>query len=390
MDDKADVVSGRTAPVVVIDTTAHPGGGSITYFRNVLPELADDGRRYVVLVPSGRNALTHVEADNVEFRTPRFPVGNVLAREIYRQFVLPVTLSRLGADLLFSPADVTTLLAPCRSVLLVQNLFPYAGRLGFDVSGWTRLRNAVQRLLTKASTRTATEIVYVSEFTRDVVEDAHNVPDTKGVVVHHGVDASRFANPEPPADKQLQKTVDESRYLLTVATVNPHKNVETLLRGFARLPPEFRREFQVLIAGRHPDPDYLRSLRQLAADLDVAERVRFLGKVSRSAIPHLYANAAVYVSPSRLESFGLTVLEAMASETPVVAADATTTPEVCGDAALLFDPDDPAALADALQEVLTDDPLSRSLVAGGLDRVSEFSWSETAEQTKALLDRVLN
>jgi len=130
-------------------------------------------------------------------------------------------------------------------------------------------------------------------------------------------------------------------------------------------------------------------LDTLAAALDINDSVHFLGKVPRTMIPYMYANAAVYVSPSKLESFGLTVLEAMASGTPVVAADATTTPEICGDAASLFAPEDATSLADAIRTVLSDDDWATELTERGLDRVDQFDWERTASETKALLNRVL-
>ena len=113
--------------------------------------------------------------------------------------------------------------------------------------------------------------------------------------------------------------------------------------------------------------------------------MRSLGYVDDADLPGLYAGARAFVLPSRYEGFGLTCLEAMACGTPVVAADRAALPETCGDAALLVDPDDGAALTRAVRIAATDPAAREALRAAGLRRAAQFSWDRTAARVDALL-----
>jgi alpha-1,3-rhamnosyl/mannosyltransferase len=117
--------------------------------------------------------------------------------------------------------------------------------------------------------------------------------------------------------------------------------------------------------------------------------VRALGYVPDEHLPGLYAGARALAMPSLYEGFGLPVLEAMASGVPVVAADRTALPETCGGAALLVDPDDGAALADALVSVSGDEALRSQLIRLGLEHSARFSWDRSVRLTDAAISRVL-
>lgn len=371
---------------VLVETTAHPGGGSLTYLNNLLEQFADTDDRYTIVVPPERDALTDQDAPNIEFVETSFPVGNAALREVYRQIVLPLVLLRSDIDLLFSTGDVTSLFSPVPTVVIVHNLAPYARSFGLEVGRWRRIRNAIHRTMTRLSVRRAARIVWVSRFMAETVGGLFDVSEEKGTVIHHGVDPGKFTSPTEPEDPTLRSVVATAEpYLLTVSTVNPHKNYETLIEGLARLPEAHRERYDLLLAGRHPNEAYFEQLQQHIEEAGLEDSIRFLGSVSHEVLPYLYAQATAYVFPSRLESFGLTPLEAMVTRTPVVASDATSIPEICGDAPEYFDPENPDDLARALDHVLSNPERRRSLVEAGENRVRSFNWNETAIQTEALL-----
>lgn len=181
------------------------------------------------------------------------------------------------------------------------------------------------------------------------------------------------------------------RVMFNVAGLDVRKDVATLLRAFARVSAELGDDVRLVIGGAahgnaalYPDPV------PLARDLNIADRVVFAGAISDEEKMVLYHVADCYVAPSLYEGFGLTPLEAMACGTPVVAADASCTPEVVGDAALLVAPHDAAGFAAAIIRVLSDDRVARQMSQQGHDRARQFGWERTATATRTVYQRAHN
>lgn len=174
-----------------------------------------------------------------------------------------------------------------------------------------------------------------------------------------------------------------ARYLLFVGTLEPRKNLTTLLHAFAMLRTERPGdELKLVVAGRLGwlYTDIATTVHSLA----LADEVIFTGFVDDEDLPHLYCGAQLFVFPSLYEGFGLPILEAMASGVPVVTSNTASMPEVAGDAAMLVDPHDPLALAEAMARVLAEDPLRQALTRKGLVRARCFTWERTAQRTLAL------
>jgi glycosyltransferase involved in cell wall biosynthesis len=182
--------------------------------------------------------------------------------------------------------------------------------------------------------------------------------------------------------------LDGKRVIFNVAGLDVRKNVATLLRAFARATDRIGQDVTLVIGGKaHGNPGLYPDLAPLTRELGIAERALFPGALSAGEKIALYHLADCYAAPSRYEGFGLTPLEAMACGTPVVAADASCTPEVVGDAALLVGPDDVAGFADALARVVTDATLAARLRQAGLRQAARFSWQRTALATLAIYER---
>jgi len=371
---------------VVINALPHSRGGGVTYLKNVLTHFGDDGNHYRVLLRPETDII--VNHDNVELQTIRFPDDSLPVRLWFEQAVLPIKLVQWDADVLYSPGDTTTVAAPCPVVLQIQNINPYYGRGSQNCSRALRAKFLGQRLLSRLSGLRAAETIFVSNHARKRANSFLKIPPSETNIVYHGVNSELFTVPEPPSNPHVRKLVtDGPKYLLCVSTVNAHKNFETLLRGFAALPEEIREKHHVAIAGAIVAEDYYESLLSIARAENIEQRVEFLGRVPHQDTVNLYHGAEAYVLPSKIESFGLTLVEAMACGTPVVASDAACIPEIVGDAAKLFDPDDPGDVASALQRVLTDDRYRERLARKGKARSERFSWERTATKVRTVLEQ---
>jgi glycosyltransferase involved in cell wall biosynthesis len=193
-----------------------------------------------------------------------------------------------------------------------------------------------------------------------------------------GVDA-RF---RPRGDRDAPAPTGRPRDILYVGRSDPYKNLLGLVDAVAQVRARRSLDVRLRIAGP-PDPRYP-APQARAHELGLTDHVQWLGYLADPALVEAYQAADLLVLPSRYEGFGLPVLEAMACGTPVVCSDRSSLPEVAGDAALLVDPDDTTALADAIARVLSDAALAADLRQRGLARARAFTWRRTAEATRSI------
>jgi alpha-1,3-rhamnosyl/mannosyltransferase len=172
-----------------------------------------------------------------------------------------------------------------------------------------------------------------------------------------------------------------------VGSNKPHKNLPRLVEAWATMPATVDRQAAALVIAGHWDARYPEA-RRLAEERGLTGRVRFLGPVAEVDLPALYGGAELLAFPSLYEGFGLPVLEAMASGSPVLCSHSSSLLEVAGDAAILVDPLDVSAIAAGLARALGDPALRRELRLAGLARAAMFSWERTAQLTLDVYRRV--
>lgn len=287
------------------------------------------------------------------------------AGHLWEQGWLPARAALARAALLLSPANLAPVAYPRNAVVIHD-----AAALRFP-EFYSRAYVAWQRAVLPAIARRARLVVTVSEFSRGEIVELLGVPPERVAVVPGGVD-ERF---DPAAESEpARRALGLARpYVLTVASRIARKNLSALDPAARAL----REEGIDLVAAGGGRP-------HLQAEGAPGE-VRLLGHVPDEHLPGLYAGARAFVLPSLYEGFGLTVVEAMASGVPVVAADRGALPETAGGAALLADPEDPEAIASALLRAAADGDERRELAARGLARAAELSWDAAMRRLDGLL-----
>lgn len=258
-------------------------------------------------------------------------------------------------------------LAP-RAVTTIHDLIQLEGQGTRAALRRTVVRSWMQRMIA-SSHRLLTGSAGAAATIAGAFPEARN----KVTVIHHGVNAEFFS-------RGTDDTARRAPYLLTVANKREHKRLETAIHVLARLAPSMPTLRLVMVGSRDAHAPVLRALAQ---SLGVAERVDDLERVDDAALAALYRGAVALLVPSRSEGFGLVVLEAMASGTPVIAVDRPPLPEVVGDAGILVPYDDAAAMAVAVAS-LTPDARAR-WIARGRARAESFTWQRAAEQVAAVL-----
>jgi glycosyltransferase involved in cell wall biosynthesis len=221
-------------------------------------------------------------------------------------------------------------------------------------------------------------VICVSESTRRDLLDEYEIDPSRAITVHNGIRRQ-------PASGVCGTPLPQ-RYLLFVSTIEPRKNLDVLLDSFEQLRANDLYHGDLVIVGRvgWKSEETMKRIRTSRW----REAIHHLDYVPREDLGEIYRRAEIFVLPSRYEGFGLPVLEAMSHGTPVVTTTSSSLPEVAGDAALLFDPDDAAALADAIARLSSDRELRERMVQKGLDRVNRFGWDRAADETLEVLRKV--
>jgi glycosyltransferase involved in cell wall biosynthesis len=287
------------------------------------------------------------------------------AGHAWEQVLLPATTR---ARLIYCPANLAPL-ASRRNVVVIHDVAALR-----EPQWYSRAYAGYQRLVLPTIARRARLVITVSEFSRSEIVSTLGVPEERVRVIPNGVDG-RFS---PAADAAPARRAFglERPYVLVVGTRITRKNLAALATAAARLEEE---GVELVAAGS--GRGYMRAEGNLA--------VRELGYVPEELLPGLYAGAAALAMPSLYEGFGLPCIESMAAGTPVVAADRGALPEVCGHAALLVDPADGVALADALATAAGDRDVADRLIRSGLDRAALYTWGRTARLTDQAIGELL-
>jgi len=291
------------------------------------------------------------------------------ARFLGRHVIWPRRLAHSGANLFWGAAGQLPLgRMAIPSVVTVHDLAIYR-----QPSWFPRGQTLSVKLVVPRSLRRAQRLIAVSASTASDVVELFGIDRGRIDVVHEGVGAAF----RPLRREQLQSVAQRyelpEHFLLFVGTIEPRKNLLTLLQAWSQMrhrPP------LVIAGGRGWRDEKIERHLERAGSL-----VRPLGAVPREDLPALYNLATCLTHPAWYEGFGLTVLEAMACGTPVVAANASSLPEVGGTAVRLVPPGDVQAWTGALEEVCGDPQLQQRMREGGLLRAAEFSWSRSADRT---------
>lgn len=318
----------------------------------------------------------------VELRVIPFP-------RLWTHLRLSAEVAARPVDVLFVPSHVLPALHPRRSVVTVHDLgyhtFPEAHRR------WDRWYLEVS---TRFNAATAARVLADSQATKNDLVRITGVDPSRVTVVYLGRDETLAPVTDPVVLADVQRRLgigiagQPAAYVLYVGTLQPRKNLERLIEAFAGILAEAERcwpGLQLVLAGQR---GWLAEgiLRRIEA-LGLQGRVLLPGFVADEDLAALLSGALTFAFPSLYEGFGFPVLEAQACGVPVLTSDTSSLPEVAGEAALLVDPEDPAAIQQGLLRLLVDRELRDRLRAAGFANIRRFSWQRCAQETLAVLEQ---
>lgn len=370
---------------VAIDASSAGSGGALRYLSEICPSLGEASPETTFYLIARRSQRSRLPSIPPNFRQIQMPESTRFRpyRLWWLQFVLPSILRKLDINVLMGSSDVSTTRSFCPLLLVVHNYNPFSP-LTKDI--WdlkTRLRLAIQRRAVRGSARRADQVVFVSEWSRQAMSPELGIPLEKSTVIYHGV-SENFGTPlEGESGSKA-----ENPFILVVSVVLEHKNLVRLIEAYDQLLQSLDQKLDLVIAGPIGSVKLHQALKLALEQRGLTDNVRFLNSITSDELLALYHQAELMVFPSLEETFGLPLIEAMAAGLPIAVSQASAIPEVCGDAARYFDPQDMSDMTRAMSDILTNSFLREDLVQRGLARASTFSWSTAAESLLTLMQRL--
>lgn len=363
-------------------TRDYRAAGVHCYIVALLKALAEEGVAIMAFV-ADRHASSVLPPAITVHPMPAW-AGRRSTRIVWEQLGLPLALRRVGVALLHSPAYAMPLACPTPAVVTVHDLSFFHLPETFP-----RAQGAYLRAATRQAVRRAAALIAVSDYTRRELVRLLGADPARIFVVPNGTDPSCRPLPRADVDAYRARAGLPQRFILAVGTLQPRKNLATLVRAYA----ELRRRLPnadvpaLVIAGAHGWGES--NVAALIAELGLEGQVILPGYIPLEDLPALYNAALLLAYPSRYEGFGLPVVEAMACGTPVIVADATSLPEVAGEAGLKIGPDDVAGWAAGMAMVIDDPARAAAMRQAGLRQAAPFTWTRAAQQTIAVYRQVL-
>ncbi len=334
--------------------------------------------------------------DYVIFLSPEefdaFPIPNARVRKVKttarwygwkEQLILPFTLSREKLDLMHFTHFNSPILYLGKTISTIHDVTPYFFP-GHKMK--SPLRRAAFRLVFYSSVKKARKIIAVSESTKNDIIRYFRMKDEKIQVIYEGADGQFRLLPKESVDSLRQKYGLNRPFLFYTGVWRNHKNLVGLIRAFKLIREKYRDDLLLVLGGKE-DP-YYPEVRRTWEEMGLQRDIIPVGFIDQTELPAFYNAATAFIIPSFYEGFGLIGLEAMSCGTPVISSDRTSLPEILGDAAVYFDPDDPEEMAEKIHLVMSDKKLYNVLREKGFEQAKRYSWDKMGKETTEIYEKI--
>lgn len=350
-------------------------GGTETYVRGLLFGLSkvDKKNEYILFTHNENHHTFEYNSGQFSKILCPIPAKNRLARVAYEQLFLPRVVTKYRIDVLHSPGYVSPVVGKFGKAVTIHDM-QYIYYPGY----FPKARLLYWKYLLPLSATKSDVILTVSENSKADIANLLHIPQNKIFVTY---EAPKFCADLDKGDSLptvMKKYGIRHNYLLSVASLLPHKNLDRLIEAFALLEDKIDHQL-VLVGIKGHALDEIRKM--IGNKLKHPARVAILGYISDQDLAAVYKRASLFILPSLFEGFGIPLLEAMSLDCPIAASNKTSIPEVVGDAALFFDPNSSEQIAEAILSVVSDETYREQLIARGRQRVKLFSWERMAEET---------
>ncbi len=319
---------------------------------------------------------------------------NVRWYTLKEQLLMPFFILKEKVDLMHFPHFNVPIFCPTKFIVTIHDLIltkfptPRASTLSPLLY---KIKNFGYKIVILTAIKRSEKIITVSKFTQTDIVQQFNVPKNKIIVTYEGVAASVTKEQNRDVQKVLLCYNIKKPFLLYVGNAYPHKNLERLIKNFIDIKNKYH-ELSLVLVGKE---DYFYKRLKRYADKICSEKesskdsIIFSGYVSDEDLKCFYQEALAYIFPSLYEGFGLPPLEAMSNGCPVISSNKASMPEILGEAALYFDPENDNEFKSIITKIINDKSLREGLIAKGYKQIEKYNWLQCASQTFKLYQDIL-
>jgi len=364
---------------IIADSIHELKTGLGTYAYNLIKGLSRFRKHEYIIIHSKRGGMPNsIPCDDLIVPIPKILFG----KEIRKMCILPFKIRKLNLDILHETYHFGHFLfSPCK--IRITTVFDLSPLIFPGTHLYSRV--LMHKILFPFTIRNSEKILTISKSTKQDLIKYLNIPEKKITVTYLATDEKYRLLNQKEISKIRRKYSIDFPFILYVGTLEPRKNIPSLIRAFYQLKKKTSRH-KLIIAGKKgwKSEDIFETIEKLNLQKDII----FTGYVPDEDLPALYNAADLFVYPSLYEGFGLPPLEAMACGTPVITSNTSSFPEVVGDAGIMIDPYDVDGLTKAMYEVLTNDGLREDMIKKGLKQTKKFSWEKCAKETLEVYQEV--
>lgn len=360
--------------------------GMSYYLKSFISELDKqiNSKYYLFSCYRGKRKNIDLNLDNAE--RIHIPVSNLIYNILEYRFNLGLTewfLKKYNLTVYHGSANYCPEFKKLKSVLTLQHYYPLKG----EYMGKINLVKSIFTTMVDKSILYSDKIIVSSNFTKNVViENFKNISDKINVIYLGEPDKVYKKLDKMPPNVEINGNKVPESFILFVGPINRRKNLINLIDAFYRISKRFKDIYLVVTGGY--EEEYMKIVENKISDYSIKNKILFLGYVSINDLCLLYNKALILVYPSFYEGFGYPPLEAMACGCPVVASNLTSIPEICGDAALYFDPHSVDEIYDAILKVMLDSEVKNKIVENGYKQVKKYSWEKYVSEVIDIYKRL--
>ena len=372
-----------TIAIDMIGTTL--GSGTKTYnvnFCKYINKINKDQKIFIFLTKEYFEIINSKTSSNVYYIKKSSIFSNIFFRILWMQFFLPFELRKLKVKHLYSPMNfgpVFLRFFKIKNTLALHSNLPW---VYFSKMPGNIIRNFLTRFLMEMSIYSCDNLIVDSNFAKKEIVKILRINEEKVYVIYLGIDQN-YLNFEE--NFYQIKNFDYENYIISVLSCVKYHNIINLLKAFKLIKQENNEKLRFVLVMQILDKDYYFEINDYVKKNFKSNEIIFFHNLDNKYLVNLYRNATFYIFSSYCEVFGLTSLEAMSQECPVIISKKSALPEINGNAAEYFDPDDVDQIKESMNKILLNRDYRSELINIGKTHCQKFNWENTVSNTIKIL-----